>query len=117
MLVLAREAVIAGLLGMLLELESYEPVYPADGERPEEALARIRPPLVVVLDGELDSARSDIFLARAAKSRAGVVLFSPPHDGGSIAALARERDLPHFAMPCTRADLAAAVKQALGKAG
>jgi DNA-binding NtrC family response regulator len=116
-LVLAREPVIAGLLGMLLELENYEPAYPADGERPEEALSRLRPPLVVVLDGELDSARSDIFLARAAKARAGVVLFSPPHDDGAIAALARERGLPHLSMPCTRADLAEVVEQALGRAG
>jgi hypothetical protein len=116
-LILAREAVIAGLLGLLLELENYEPAYPADGERPEEALARLRPPLVVVLDGELEAARSDLFLARAAKARASVVLFSPPLDGGEVAAVARARNVPHFSMPCSRAELAAAVAEASGRAG
>jgi DNA-binding response OmpR family regulator len=116
-LILAREAVIGGLIGMLLEIEGYDPVYAAAGERAADALARVRPPLVVLLDGELEAARNDLFLARAAKAGAGVVLFSPPHDDGAIAALARERGLPHFTMPCVRADLAAVVRQALGRAG
>jgi CheY-like chemotaxis protein len=109
-LVVAREAVIAALLGMLLELEGYEPSYTADGERPEEALARLRPPLVIVLDGELEAARSDLFFARAARAGARVVLFAPPSDGGAVAALARARGLAHFAMPCDRASLVAAIE-------
>jgi hypothetical protein len=110
-LILAREAVIATLIGMLLELdEDYEPAYPANGERAEDALARLRPPLggrvVVLLDGEMDAAGSDLFFARAARARARVVLFGPPGDGAAIAA-ARARGLPFCAMPCGRETLAA----------
>ena len=112
MLILAREPVIATLIGMLLELdEDYEPAYPADGERAEEALARLRPPpggrVVVLLDGEMDAAGSDLFFARAARARARVVLFGPPGDGTAIAAAARARGLPYCAMPCDRETLTA----------
>jgi hypothetical protein len=78
-LILARESVIAALLGMLLELEAYEPVYPEPDERYEDAIRRVRPPLVVVLDGESEEARSDLFFARAA------------HGGGARGAVQRAR--------------------------
>ena len=113
MLILAREAVIATLIGMLLELdEDYEPAYPANGERAEEALARLRPQLrgrvVVLLDGEMDAAGSDLFFARAARARARVVLFGPPGDGTACAAAAA-RALPYCVMPCDRETLIAAL--------
>jgi len=109
-LIVAREAVIAALLGMLLELDGYEPFYTADGERPEDALARLRPPVVIVLDGELEAARSDLFFARAARAGARVVLFAPPADGGTVAALARARGLAYFTMPCDRESLLSALE-------
>jgi hypothetical protein len=113
-LILAREAVIATLIGMLLELdENYEPTYPANGERAEEALARLRPPLrgrvVVLLDGEMDAAGSDLFFARAARARARVVLFGPPGGDGTACAAAAARALPYCAMPCNGETLAAAL--------
>src|SRR5256885_1985747 len=77
-LVLARESVLAALIGMLLELEDYDPVFAEPGERPEDAIRRLRPPLIVMLDGEIDAASSDLFYARAAASGARVVLFSEP---------------------------------------
>src|SRR6476469_5817107 len=75
-LVLARDAVIAALLGLLLELEDYEAVFPRPDERPEDAIARLRPPLIVLLDGTLDTAHSDLFHVRAAARGSRVVLFS-----------------------------------------
>jgi len=111
-LVLARDAVIATFLGMLLELDDYEPTYPDQGERPEDALARLRPPLVVLLDGELESAGSDLFFARAARAHARVVLFGPPGDDNVAAAAARTRGLAYCAMPCSRESLAAALNGA-----
>jgi DNA-binding NtrC family response regulator len=111
-LIIAREAVIAALIGMLLELEGYMPVYAQTGERPEDALARVRPPLVVVLDGGLESARSDLFYTRAVMSRAKVVLFSEPFAAEDIRAMARDRRVPFFAMPVDRATLADVVSLA-----
>jgi DNA-binding NtrC family response regulator len=111
-LIVAREPVIAALLGMLLELDDFEPVYAAVGERPEDALARVRPPLVVVLDGELDAARSDLFFARALTAHAKVVLFSEPFAPSDVRAVARERGVPFFGMPVDRATLAGVVRDA-----
>jgi DNA-binding NtrC family response regulator len=101
-LILARETVIAALIGMLLEMEDFEPVYAEPEERPEEALNRLRPPLVIVIDGQLDAARSDLFHARAAAAHARVVLFSEPVAAEEVRAVARARRLPYFAMPVDR---------------
>ncbi len=113
-LILARESVIAALIGLLLELEAYEPVFPEPGERYEDAIRRVRPPLVVVLDGESDEARSDLFHARAAQGGARVVLFSEPVAADAVRAAARERRLPFFAMPVDRATLGTVLKRAAG---
>jgi DNA-binding NtrC family response regulator len=110
-LVLARETVIAALIGMLLELEDYEPAFPEPGERPEDAIARVRPPLVVMLDGELDAARSDLFFARAAAARARVVLFSEPVIADAVRAAARHRRVPYVAMPTDREALSHALAE------
>jgi hypothetical protein len=108
-LILARETVIAALLGMLLELDDYEPVFLAPDERPHDAISRVRPPLVIVLDGELDAASSDLFYARAAASRARVVLFSQPFAAGDVRAVAGERHLPFFELPVDRVALGRAM--------
>ena len=113
-LVLARESLIAALLGMLLELESFEPVFAEPSERPEDALTRLRPPLVIVLDGDLEVARSDLFFARAARAQASIVLFSVPGSPIDAEAYARERGLRWFALPSDRATLVRVLEQAVG---
>lgn len=109
-LILARESVIAALIGMLLELEAYEPVFPEPDERYEDAIRRVRPPLVVLLDGESEEARSDLFFARAMQGGARVVLFSEPVAAAAVRAAARHRRLPYFAMPVDRATLGAVLR-------
>lgn len=104
-LILARESVIAALIGMLLELEEYEPVFADPGERPEDAIRRLRPPLIVLLDGALDAATSDLFHARADAAGARVVLFTEPLAAEELRAVARERRLPCVVMPVDRATL------------
>ena len=104
-LVLARETVLAALIGMLLELEHYEPVFAEPDERPEDAIRRLRPPLIVMLDGELDAASSDLFFARATASGARVVLFTEPLAAEELRAVARERRIPCVIMPVDRATL------------
>jgi DNA-binding NtrC family response regulator len=104
-LVLARESVIAALIGMLLELEDYEPVFADAGERPEDAIHRHRPPLIVILDGDLDAAGSDLFYARASAAGASVVLFGEPLTAEEVRAVARQRRLPFLSMPTDRDSL------------
>ena len=105
-LILTPQPLLAALLGMLIELEQFEPAFAAPDERPEDAIARIRPLLVVVLDGDLEAAHSDLFFARATKRGVRVVLFQPPGSGTDVQALAEARSLPWFTLPIDRADLA-----------
>lgn len=105
-LILTPQPLLAALLGMLMELEQFEPAYAAPDERPEDALARIRPLLVVVLDGDLEAAHSDLFFARAAKRGVRVVLFQPPGSGTDVRALAEARQLQWFTLPIDRRNLA-----------
>lgn len=112
-LILARESVIAALIGMLLELEAYEPVFAEPDERYDDAIRRVRAPLVVVLDGESEEARSDLFYARAAQGGARVVLFSEPVAAEAVQAVARARRLPFFAMPVDRETLGAVLREAV----
>ena len=110
---LAREAVIGALVGMLLELEDYEPVFPAPDERPEDAIRRLRPPLIVVLDGQLPEASSDLFHLRCTQSGARVCLFGEPLVVDEVRAAARARGIGFFAMPVDRRELATALATAL----
>lgn len=64
------------LLGMLVELAQLEPVFALPTERPEDALARHLPLLVIIADGQIDSYTSDLFLARAQHRGIGVVVFA-----------------------------------------
>lgn len=112
-LILARESVIAALIGMLLELEAYEPVFAEPDERYDDAIRRVRAPLVVILDGESEEARSDLFYARAAQGGARVVLFSEPVAAEAVQTAARARRLPFFAMPVDRETLGTVLRQAV----
>lgn len=105
MLIVAGDPMVAALLGMLLDPARHEPVYPQRDERPEDALARLRPPLAILLDGDLETARSDLFLARADRARATLLVFTPPTGGEVARALAMERGVPCFTLPLDRAAL------------
>lgn len=93
---------------MLVELVGRVPAFARAGEQPENAVRRVRPLLVVLLDAELDAARSDLFFARAARRHVGLAVFG---DGGSVhrlGAIARERGVPWLdvsATPTAFADL------------
>jgi hypothetical protein len=102
-LVLASEPMLAAFLGMMLELESYEPAFANVGERPEDALTRVRPVLVVLLHSELDAARSDLFFARAARSGARIVVFGGPDADADLRSISQARRVPYFSMPVERA--------------
>lgn len=111
-LILASEPVVAALLGMLLELEDIAPVFAEAGERPEDAVARLRPPVVILLDAAEDIAESDIFFARAARARATVIFFASDTHRARLEALAVARDTLWFTLPIDRATLATVLSAA-----
>lgn len=107
-LVLAREALAAALMGMLLELDKYKPAFALPGESPEEAVRRVRPVLVIMLDGSLEAANSDVFHARAKGTP--VILFGTQLTQAKVRTIAEERRLRWFAVPVDRASLAQVIR-------
>ena len=105
-LILTPQPLLGALLGMLLELEQFEPVFAKPDETPEDAITRVRPLFVVLLDGDVEAARSDLFFARAAKRGVRVVLFQPPGGSTNAREIAEARSLPWFTLPIDRVNLA-----------
>ncbi|HUQ83636.1 MAG TPA: hypothetical protein VM076_20960 [Gemmatimonadaceae bacterium] len=90
---------VAALLGMLAEMARYTAAFPMPHERPEDALRRVRPVLVVLLDESLDAARSDLFFAHAASHRIGLALFGDGAGAPALAARALQRGIPWLEVP------------------
>ena len=86
------------LLGMLVELSQLEPVFADPNERPEDAFSRHVPLLVIIADGDVDSFKSDLFLARAQHRGINVVVFGV-NRRGDAPGWATERGLPYLELP------------------
>ena len=97
-LILTPQAMTGALLGMLVELAGLEPVFADTAERPEEALARHVPLLVIVADGDIDTIKSDLFLARANHRGIGVVVFGIKNHRDA-SAWASEHALQYLELP------------------
>lgn len=85
------------LIAMLVELAQLEPVFANPDERPEDALARHVPLLVIIADGNVDAYRSDLFLARAQNRGIRVIAFGSGR--GDTATWAAERGLAYLVLP------------------
>jgi hypothetical protein len=97
-LILTPQAMTGALLGMLVELAQLEPVFAHPDERPEDALSRTLPLLVVIADGQMDAIRSDLFLARAQHRGIGVIVFGTSGHP-EAESWARERGLAYLVLP------------------
>ena len=100
------------LLGLLVELANYTPTFAEEGERPEDALARARPMLVVLIDDTLEAARSDVFFAHAAHHRAPIAIFPGRTSGRELMTRIGERGIPYFEIPTAASDLGRVIRTA-----
>jgi hypothetical protein len=89
----------AALVGWYVELAKLEPAFAAPGEAPSDALVRVKPLLVVLVDALSEAALSDLFAARVARREAGLAVFSGSTDDASAREWARRHDLPFFRLP------------------
>lgn len=103
---------IAALLALLMELDGYLADFPRPGERAEDAIARLHPPLVICADGARPELDSDLFLARATKRRP-VVLFAAPEVAATVREFAEQRNFPFFELPVDRETLTRALEEAV----
>lgn len=111
-LLLSDDAMTLALLGLLVELAELTPVFAEEGERPEDALARVRPAFVVVLDDTLDAARSDLFFARAAQRKVGLAIFAGRGSRRDLADSIGQRGIPWFELPTDVENLARIIRAA-----
>jgi hypothetical protein len=98
-------------VGLLLELDDFEPAFTLPNQSPEEAVRRVRPLLVILVDGSLDAAASDVFHARAKGTP--VILFGTQRTAPNIRALADQRKLQWLVMPVDRASLTRVIQDAV----
>jgi hypothetical protein len=98
-LILSPYVMTAALVGWYVELAKLEPAFAAPGEHPSDALARVKPLLVVLIDAESHEAVSDLFAARAAKREIGLAMFSGAAGDEAAREWARRHGLPFFKLP------------------
>jgi hypothetical protein len=111
-LVIAADAVVGALLGLLIELAGDQPRFPAAGELPADAIRRIRPP-VIFLDCDHDAACEDLAYHAADAVSAQVVLFAHVGSRERLQKMATERDTHTLALPVASDELTALVDRVL----
>src|SRR4051812_12048134 len=91
----------AALVGWYVELAKLEPAFAAPGEHPEEALARVKPILVILIDSQFEAAMSDLLALRAIKRGIGIALFGSGSEGEDQVARqwAAEHEILFFHLP------------------
>jgi hypothetical protein len=97
-LVLSIDPLAGALLGAAIELAGGRPLFPADGERPRDALLRLRPAHVLV-DCDDEGSCAEGFLGPVLMTGARVTIFGSPRARRDVRELAdrigvRLLDLP-----------------------
>lgn len=110
-LIVAPDALLSALIGVLVEAARLQAAFPEPGEAIDDALNRVRPLAAVLLDATADDAGSDVFLARARRSGVPVLMFGPIGGVERYKRWADERDLPTFALPRDTHELRGALER------
>lgn len=96
-LILAREEVVAALLGMMVELRGSQPRFLGRAELAQDAILRDLPGTVLIDCDYPDC--SDELLEAARKAGATPILFSPFRIRSEVEALARRHGVRSFTLP------------------
>jgi DNA-binding response OmpR family regulator len=104
-LVVAKEEVISTLLGAMVELDGFRPVFPTSDERPVDTIRRLRPALVL-LDGEHDLAWDSDAMTAIRQLGVGVLLISALRSQQELELFGDRHHLPSLALPFRFRDFA-----------
>ena len=96
-LIIARDEVVAALLGLLVELRGFSPKFPGTAESPREALARDQFRAVVVDCDHPDCGEQ--LLAEIRKAAAQPILFSPLRLSAEVQEVAARHGARSFTLP------------------
>jgi hypothetical protein len=98
-LILSPHVMTAALVGWYVELAKLEPAFAAPGENPSDALARVKPLLVILVDAASEDSISDLFAARVSKREVGLAVFSGSPDDALARDWAARHEIPFFGLP------------------
>lgn len=115
-LVVAEDPQIEALLGDLVIFAGYHPVFPRDDERPADSMHR-RPVAAVLIDTALPPAVVAACEAAAREHATAVVFVGSTMTAGELRGFADLRGAVCFALPNGPRLLAAALREALSRAG
>jgi len=96
-LILAREEVVAALLGLMVELTGLEPIYLGRAEIAEDVIRREQPTVVVVDCDHQDC--NDSLLAAVREAGAKPILFSPFRFEHEVRRVAAKHGVDSFTLP------------------
>ena len=113
-LILAKEEVISALLGAMVELDDFAPVFPAADERPMAALRRLKPDLLL-LDSEHELLWDPTALGCISATGIRMLLFSAMRSQHEIEEVARRYGVAAFVLPVSFHDFATRVDAALAE--
>ena len=97
MLILAREEMVAALLGLMVEIGGRDPLFPQNNERGDQAIGRGQPDIVVIDCDHEDC--NEILLAAAKDVGARPILFSPFRQEPEVRRVAARFGLESFTLP------------------
>jgi hypothetical protein len=96
-LILAREEVVAALLGLMVELRGLEPLYLGKADIAEDVIRRQRPSVVVVDCDHQDCTESLLNAVREAGAKP--ILFSPFRFANEVSRVAARHGVSSFTLP------------------
>jgi len=96
-LILAREEIVAALLGLMVELQGLQPVFLGLSEIAEDVIRSERPAVVVIDCDHQDC--TDSLLAAVRESGAKPILFSPFRFEREVKRVARKHGVESFTLP------------------
>jgi DNA-binding response OmpR family regulator len=96
-LILAREEVVAALLGLMVEVSGFQPRFPGDDESVVDAIAKKRPYAVLIDCDHPEFSEDLIDLVRRSGSRP--ILFSPFRNQPEMTRLATRHGAQSFTLP------------------
>lgn len=98
-LIVAREPLLAALVGRLVESARYTPAFPGPDEHAETALQRVKPLAALLLDADDPAVESDLLVSRARRMSVAVMLFGSRGAASARATWARAHELRVFILP------------------
>ena len=111
-MVLANEEVISALLGAMVELDGYSPLFPAADEQALTAICRHRPDLVL-LDCEHELAWDAHAMRSILPTRTRILLFSAMRSQREVEQIGARYGVPAFVLPVAFREFTAQVDRAL----